>query len=462
MVQGLPDSNDRVPATHAFAARLQGLRRRWPALALALAFILMTGHVVHWRLYGKSPGEGDDHLVRREYGRRLLWNEPLHSDWKCFNYMPTAALCWAPLALCGPGNSKLLCYFAAVAGLALSLHWLARMLGPSCRTKPFTSLANAALAVTLTAHYLGRDLRDGGHQTILLTLLVGGIYLAWRGRDLGAAVCFGLSIAVKITPALLLPFLVWKRKWRLAVFTTAATLLWIVAPAAWMGVGPWWRAQQTWNEVALNSLLLRPDQRLEANNTRVNNQALRPAVMRLLVAYPPGHLLRVDHPADVPILDLSPQTANWVVQAVLGGLILLCVWRSRRPYRSADDPAWPLEASGVLILSLLLSPLVWTQHIGLILPAVYLLVAHHRSVGRLPRVAVVLLGIYAIFSLLLMRDVVGMSNYLLLLSFHMHTACMLIILGLLLWLRPVAAEAEKRLLSLETAAAPGELAARAA
>jgi alpha-1,2-mannosyltransferase len=315
---------------------------------------------------------------------------------------------------------------------------LFRMVRKRCDAARWDPLAIAAVTAFLSFHYLLRDMLDGGPHLILLGMLVGGIYCAWQGRDKMAGLWFGLAIALKMTPGLFLPFMLWKRRWRLAAWTTLATLGWIALPAVFMGPANWWEHQKAWNQVALSVLLDSQDQTREGNEVRVQNQALKPALRRYLETYPPGHVLRLNHPADRPILDLSPALANRLANLGLLGLLAGFALWSRHRLRGHDDPAWLLESSGVLILVLLLSPLVWLQHVVFMLPAICLIVAHDGAIHKLPRPAAVVIWLYIVLSLVLNRELLRVENYLVLLSYHSHTLCMLLILGLLMAFRPTA------------------------
>lgn len=420
-------------------AHLSGTSRRprWPWIVLGVIFLAMTAHMVRVCIQIDPATDDDDYYVHRVFGQRFLTGELAASDGICFNYMPISALYWSPLALMPLDGGRVVSYLFSLAALALTLYLLSKMVRPSCDPARWAPLPVAALTVVLCGHYLLRDMGDGGPHVFLLTMIVAGIYLASRGKEKWSALWFGLAIALKMTPALFLPIMLWKRKWRLACYTVIATLLWVVLPSVRMGWNNWWLAQQSWNEVATNSLMQHETGWLYDNNTRVQNQALKPAILRYLVTYPPGHILRLNHPADVPVLNLSQALAGRIATAIMLALVLLCAWQSRHPYSDPADPAWLLESSGTLILVLLFAPLVWLQHVVFIVPAVYLLVAHDWCIQKLPRPAAILLWAYIVMALVLLREVVGKGNYLLLLSYHMHTLCMLIILGLLLWVRPV-------------------------
>ena len=382
-----------VPAKTAGAGATAagGLLRRWPYLFLGVCLVGVTAQMVCNAV--PSMRVDGDFDIHREFGRRFLAGEelyrspktadPAEKDSFCFNYMPVSAMYYSPLALFSPNVGPLVRYGVALLCLALTFSMLAAMVRPHCDPRRWDQAAIIALTVLLGIHYLMRDLTDGGPHCILLAMLVGGIYCASQGRDKLSALWFGLAIALKMTPGLFLPFLLWKQKWRLAAYTACATAFWIVLPAVRMGPVNWWEHQQRWNRCALNVASGTVDKLRQMNEMRIQNQALKPALMRFLVAYPPGHSLKVDHPADIAVLNLPPKTASRIADLGLLALLGGFAWWSRRKYRAADDPAWLTESSAVLVLTLLLSPLTWLQHMPFLIPAIYLLVAQDRAVAKL-------------------------------------------------------------------------------
>ena len=424
------------PAAPGTAGRVSP---RWPWIFFAGAFLLITTHVLLSCLVRGEPDDlSNDHWRHWEFGRRFLVGESLYQDRCCFNYMPIAAMYWAPMALVSVTASKLISYAISVAGLALTLWLLARMIGPHCRGQAWKLASVAALAVLLCLRYLLRDWGDDGAHIQFLAILVGGIYLAWSGRTKASAACFGLAIATKISPVLFIPFMLWKRRWRLACYTAVAAVLWSLLPIAWMGPQRWWQDQRTWLILGLNVVREGHDEQLEMNNLRPQNQSLKMGILRYLVTYPVGHPMRLTDPADVPIFDLSQSTANRVAWGLMLGLVAVCVWQSQRTAAAPDDRlAWVVESSGMLILILLLSPVVWLHHLVFMLPAMFCLLAHDRCVEKLDRPAALLLGIYILLSLVFCRELLGKSGTLLLLSYRVYTVCTLIVLGLMLWVRPL-------------------------
>lgn len=270
-----------------------------------------------------------------------------------------------------------------------------------------------ALSVLLASHYIIRDLDDGGPHLILLAMLVGGIYDAWKGREYRAAIWFGLATALKAPAALFVPFFLWKGRWRLAIGTVLAAACWIALPALWMGPSSWWTHQREWTRTVVGSLTGNRIAVAEDSESRVQNQALEPALMRDLETH------------------VSPATATAVATVVMAGLVVACAWWARRPCQSAASPGWLRECAAVLILALLLSPVTWVQHMVFVLPAVYLVVAEGHGIRPLGPPAGAALGVYVILALILNREFLGREHYVLLLSYGTQTLCMLLVLALI-------------------------------
>jgi hypothetical protein len=411
----------------------------WQKFVIGFCLLGLIGHfaVTVYRV-GHKIGDFD---VHRDFGRAFLRGEYLYHGGQCFNYMPITAMYRSPLALLPPRAAMAGRYLLALACLGLTLRFLHKMVFNGGPTEARRKFVIGFVSVLLAFHYVIRDLDDGGPHLIMLAILVGGIYCVWQGREKLGALWLGLIIAVKMTPGLFLPFLLWKRQWRLAGYTTVATVAWIVLPAVWMGPTSWWLHQREWNQVAFSVFNDRPDRSRDDNELRVQNQALKPAIIRYLVAHPPGDPLRLDHAGYHDFLNLRPVTANRIANLVLLALWCGFCWRTRKTYSPQHHPDWLAECAGLLLLTLLFSPLVWLQHAVWAVPAIYVIAAAGRE--RLAPSTAIILGPYVALSLVLNRELLGRANYLLLLSYHTHTACMLMLLLLCLRVRQTkAAEAE--------------------
>ena len=407
-------------------------RRAFVAVCLAVV-VIQTAVIVHRR-----EAQRGDYDVSREMGRRFLAGEHLYAGGLHYPYTPTAALSFAPLSLVPPGVGLALRYAVSIVALWLTLRMLRALVGRRHRLDPSAVCAIEALTLVLASQYIVRDLDDGGPHLQLLAMLVAGIFCVARGRAVLGATWFGLATVLKAPVGVMLPFLLWKRQWKAAAMAVAAAVLWTALPMAWMGPASWWRHQEEWSRTALQSVLGNTQPGVRESEQRVQNQSLKLALTRYLVTYPDGHPLRLAHPAYLSFGAMDARAADWVVKGVVLMLLLGCAWLTRRRYGSLDDPRWPLEGSAVLILALLLSPVTWTQHLVLIIPALYLVMVEGQAIRPLGSLASAGMWTYAVLALVLNRDTVGKALSLVLLSYHIHTLALLLVLAIVLLRRPTA------------------------
>lgn len=374
-----------------------------------------------------------DFDVHREVGRRFLAGEYLYADGLCHPYMPSAALYFAPLALFDREIGFALRYTTAVACLCLTLFLLYRMVRDWLEMAPPEGLWISAVTLLLAFQFILQDLDDGGPHLILLTILTAGVYSVWQGREKLGAMWFGLATALKVAPALFLPYFLWKRQWRLAGYTAIASICWIILPMLWMGPESWWNHQREWTQVAAGSFVGQETPITIENEQRVRNQSLQQALMRYLVTVPGDHPLHRDDPGYFPVLNLPVRTAKIFIIAVKLSLLVSFCWYARRPFKGRGDPAWVRESSAVMILALLLSPVTWAQHLVWLVPALYLIVVDTRSTKGLGKPATIVLGAYVVLAVVLNYELLGRQKFALLLSYHPYTVAMLLVLALLMF-----------------------------
>lgn len=390
-------------------------RTRMQRTFIAACFVVVA---VQWVVIARRrTSDLGDFDVSREIGRRFLAHEDLYPGGRHYPYMPTAAMYFSPLALIDANLGLALRYGVAVGCLWLTLSLLHTMLRGR-KGVAAQGLTIGAASVLLASHYVIRDLDDGGPHLILLAMLAAGIYSAWRGHEYRAAVWFGLVAALKAPAVLFVPFFLWRRRWRLASMTVLAVVLWGVLPAVWMGPTSWWHQQREWTRLVMGSLSGNRTVVAEDSESRVQNQALKPVLMRFLVTF------------------VSSTTASALATAATIVVLIVSAWWARA---RADAPGkWLLDCSAVLILALLLSPVTWVQHMVFMLPALYLIVAEDRGIRRLGTPTAVAMAAYVVLALLLNREFLGRERYIVLLSYGAQTACMLLVLAVIMRRRPTA------------------------
>lgn len=396
--------------------------------ALCLLAVTLNGIRV---VYRRSP-VFRDFDVHRQIGDWFLTGQNLYGSAVSYPYMPTGAMYFSLLALVDRSIGLAMRYTIAIICLWLTCFLFHRMTTDRFKELAQANLILSVIAIVLASQFILYDLDDGGPHTILMGLLVGAVYAVWTGREKFGAIWFGLAIALKVTPGLFLPFFMWKRQWRLALYTAVATACWIILPIVWMGPASWWAHQQTWTQVAAGSAVGYKTPFAHANEDNIRNSGIQPALMRYLVTLSPDPPLRQNDPGYVAILDLPPTLARILaISAIIVLLIGFCRY-TRRPYGGPGDPEWPRECSGLLILMLLLSPLTWIQHLPWLVPALYWIVAKACSHDGLSHLSKVAMGLYVMIAVVLNYEVLGKQNFLVFLSFKPFTIGMLLIFAVLM------------------------------
>lgn len=273
-----------------------------------------------------------------------------------FTYPPFAALMFTPMALLPLWLTNLVFTSVSLGCLALTLWIAARELGASTTVKPVLLLLFVlAIALEPVRHTLGL----GQINLLLMALVLADISLG-RGRWWQGSL-IGLTIAIKLTPAVFLAFFLLNGRWR-------ALVMGVLSALAATGFGflvafqdsvTYWFATIT-------------DPSRIGDLAYAGNQSLKGLLARFSAA-------------EVPLL--------WFALCAAVGLSVLYV--GRRLIVRGD------EFGAVLLLAiyvLFASPVSWTHHWVWIVPAL-MYVTHRLSNGAPKTWMALLLGGAAIFAI---------------------------------------------------------------
>lgn len=419
--------------SNSFISRLNSVvRGAWFArlmkIGLAVAavvhgYVISFGRSFHFR----------DIDIHREIGRRFLSGEYLYANDYCYMYLPTTGVYFAPLLVLERNPSLALRYAVAVGLLVVTIMLFHRMIVGLSDSTRWGGLWVGVGAGALTLQFILNDLDDGGPHLMLLGILTGGLYAIWIGRERLGAALVGLGIVLKITPAVFVLLFLWKRQWRVALYTIAATLIWLVLPILYMGPTSWWDHHTEWTRNAVLSVLDQQVEGRQENELQKANLSLRHTMLRYLVTYPPTHRLRQVDPGYQPVLDLASPVANGIVGVAALSLLALFAWFSRRPFQGPGDSQWAQDCAATFILALLFSPITWDQHLVWMIPAACVVVAAAAQLdGGLSRTGYLLLTVYIVLTMVLNYEVVGSARWEALKSFHHLGIALLILYALLL------------------------------
>ncbi len=280
---------------------------------------------------------------------------------------PIMAVLLEPLTYLPPRIGALTWFYLKVAMALLSLHWVFRLV--ESEGVPFPAWAKA-LTILCSLKPIIDDLNHGNVNLFILFLVVAALTAYRLRRDFLAGTILALGIACKVTPALFVPYFLWKRSWRVLAGCVVGMVLFFypgLVPGLRMGMTENQRQLASWYRGMVHPFVI------EGKVTSEHvNQSL-PALLYRLGTHNPSF---VTFPNDIEtparydnILSLSPVLAGLLVKGCLLLFALLVVWCCRTP--SEQRAGWQLAAElAIVVLGMLLfSERTWKHHcVTLMLP----------------------------------------------------------------------------------------------
>jgi hypothetical protein len=344
-------------------------------VALVMVFIAMAGQ------YAVKATRNRSAFLR--WREQILQMDGGTNIYQTYNYPnpPIMALMLRPLAELPPVTGAMV-WFVLKCGMALvSLLFVFRMVEGSGLAFPLW--AKGAVVILSLRAILG-DLSHGNVNLFILWLVASGLYALYRERPWLAGALIALSICCKVTPALFVPYFLWKRQWRVLAGVAAGGVLFaILIPGMALG--------QRENLVQLRSWcdnMVLPFLRDGVVTAEHHNQSLPGYVNRLFtrnpsfVTYPNG----VWTPAEYHnVADIGATGAKWIIRAFQALFAAMVIWLCRATVRGGG---WRLmtEYAMIVVGMLLFSERTWKHHaVTLIVPFAVLmyvvaLVPHQRWV----------------------------------------------------------------------------------
>jgi hypothetical protein len=331
---------------------------RWILFGLVVLFAALSIP------YGIKASEQRSAIVRWAPQLQQLDEEDIYERYGYPNPPIMAILLW-PLAQVPPLVAAL-CWFYLKAGMTLlALHWVFRLV--ERHEQPFPPWAKV-LATLVSLRPMIGDLSHGNINLFILFLVVAALYAFHRAWDVTAGIVLALAICCKVTPALFVPYFLWKRAWRaLAGVLIGLGLFLLIVPGVLLGPRRNAEDLSSWLEA-----MVIPYVRDGVVTSKHNNQSLPGLVYRLTTDSP--SFCSYSGEKYVPVqfdnlVSLPPEAARWILKACMFafavGVVLVCRTATcqRRGWRLAA------EFSLVLLGMLLFSERTWKQHcVTLVLP----------------------------------------------------------------------------------------------
>ena len=274
-------------------------------------------------------------------------------------YLPFFPLLMVPFALLPMDVAVALWHLVSVAALLGSVRLAFRLSG---RPRGLESSETIAVLVG-TAIFWADSLTMGQIGLVTLYLSLAGIDFAGRGRPWLGGILVGLAAAIKVTPALVGAYFLLKRRWSAAAAMAGTGVLCALAVIPVWGVGRSVELHRTWLRESATTAGARYFELRES--VRYQNQSLHAFAARFLMDVNAG---RSRKPFRINVANLTPEAVAGVTHAAqaLLGLALLVALFARRP----DEPLRLSETAVVLGATTFLSPIAWTFHLVVMIPAI--------------------------------------------------------------------------------------------
>jgi len=98
----------------------------------------------------------------------------------------------------------------------------------------------------LTLPYIVNNFEQLQVNMILFTLVLWGLFLQANGRNAAGGIAIAAAAAMKVMAIAFLPYLLYRKRWRAAFWTAAASLVFFFSPAVFLGWQKFWQDFAVW------------------------------------------------------------------------------------------------------------------------------------------------------------------------------------------------------------------------
>jgi hypothetical protein len=380
---------------HPSAGRLSRWERR--GLVVLLFLVAAFGVLVVWRSAFLHQRHGDLGVYLRAAWAVRTGNDiytVTDKGWH-YSYLPLLAIGLVPLADAPPeADASGLIPFAVSAGLwyvlnliflFLAVHWLASALEETCadpavRTQPpfcrrWWALRLLPLLACLPA--VGHSLMRGQVNLLVLALLCAAAAAVIRGRRFRAGLWLSGTICIKIFPAFLLLFPLWRRDGRFLAGSAAGLAVGLaVIPAAVFGPTRTWHYYEELADVLIWPALGTGNDQSRAKElievTATDSQSLQAAWHNTLHLHPWYRPTQVS-----PAVRLTSMAA--------GGCLTLLALLAAGCRRAAPGPRAVIFFGLLIVNMLLLCPVCHLHYFCMMVPLIMGLTVAAWERGPAPR-----------------------------------------------------------------------------
>ena len=302
-------------------------------------------------------GMNDFDVVHRA-ATRVLHTENLY-DFEdghyLYKYSPFFALLVAPIGLLPHSYAELLW----LLGMCISLFFIIKMAKKMIMGDKPPPGYFYLLSLLLASKFLVREIRLGQTDFLILLFIFLCLLFIQRGKEFVAGIFLALSVLIKPTALIFIPYFLYKKKFRSVASTILMSLVFLLLPSLVYGFSGNMNLLWGWKRIMSVSSppLLAVDM----------NQSIFAFFYRFLTSAP----------YEVNILDLSYIAMNAIVYATIVGLFLFLLFLNKKSEvieKSFVHNKESIEYSLLFIFMALFSPLGWFQNYSSSMLAIMILV----------------------------------------------------------------------------------------
>ena len=328
----------------------------------AFIFVIASGII-----YADKASEDRSAFIRWRPQVLQFWHGVnIYENGMLFPNPPILPITLYPLMTLPPVQGALTWYYLKAGLFVLAVWFCFKMVRTEKKVLP--GWVQGGVLLLALRPVLG-DLHHANNNILIMFLIVSCL-MAWReGLDVLAGIILALAICYKVTPALFVPYFMYKRSWRTvgATFMGMGLFLFVVPSLI---IGPEFNAEclSSWAHRMLGPFLVKG----EASPQEVN-QSMVGVLTRLLTDTKVG-TGRYDVRLDLNIVSWPPKVVGMLIKGLSLGLIGMLAFLCRTNTERRDDPRLLGEFSLVVLTMLFVSERSWKHHfVTVLLPYTYLM-----------------------------------------------------------------------------------------
>jgi Gpi18-like mannosyltransferase len=302
-------------------------------------------------------GMNDFNVVHRA-GTRILHKENLYNfqdGHYLYKYSPFFALLVAPIGLL----PRSVAGFFWLLGMCVCLFFIMKIAKKMIMADKPPPAYFYLLSLLLASKFLVREITLGQTDFLILLFIFLCLLFTHRGKEFLAGIFLALSVLIKPTSLIFIPYFLYKKKFRLTVSAITMSLFLLVLPSLVYGFSRNLSLLSDWKTIM--SVSSPP---LLANDM---NQSIFAFLYRLFTSAP----------YEVNILNLNYTVVNALIYATIVSLFLFLLFLNRKS-ETAEKSLVPgkgsIEYSLLFIYMALFSPLGWFQNYSSSILAIMILV----------------------------------------------------------------------------------------